>query len=79
MTHMEDKEQRARAAKEALNNPAIMAALAQLEQDAIEAWQGTDLSDREKREISYFQQLGAVQLLQTLKNWSRDTERKGDK
>lgn len=73
------QEERARAAKQALENPAIVAALKQLEQDAIEAWQATALSDREKREISYFQQLGAQQLMQTLKNWSRDTERKGDK
>lgn len=73
------REELARAAKAALDNPAVMAAVKQLEQDAIEAWQATALSDREKREISYFQQLGAQQVMQALINWSRDTERKGDK
>jgi hypothetical protein len=70
---------RARVAKEALNNPAVIEALKQLQVDAVEIWAATDLSETVKRETTYFQMLGAKQVHQQLINWSRETERTGDK
>lgn len=66
-------------ARAALNDPAVMEALDGLYADAVETWAATDLSDATKREITYFQLLGVSQIRQQLKNWSRDTERTGDK
>ena len=74
-----ERERRAARARAALNDPAVTEVLDQLETDAVEAWGATDLSDAAKREITYFQLLGVRQIRQQLLNWSRDTERTGDK
>lgn len=63
----------------ALENPAVRAALDALENDAIANWSASDLPDREKREIAYFQLLGLKQVRAQLEIWSRETIRKGDK
>lgn len=66
-------EEKKRAATAALNDPAISAILDALQQDAIDTWCATALADAEKREISYFQQLGVTQIRQQLLNWSNMT------
>lgn len=69
--------ERRHAAIEALESDAIQLALDELEREAVEVWSATDLSDAAKREISYFQLLGAKQLRGKLKNWSRETKKDG--
>lgn len=74
-----ERNKRAMRARAALNDPAIMEVLDELYADAVASWAATDLIDATKREITYFQLLGITQIRQQLKNWSRDTERTGDK
>ena len=73
------REERQKAAAQALKNPAVVEILKMLINDAAETWAATALPDAANREIAYFQMLGATMLREQLINWSRDTERKGDK
>lgn len=68
----EDKERRARQAREVYRHPAFRAALDLLKEDAVEAFMASGLQETGEREILYHRFKGVEALEAVIRNWSSE-------